>query len=105
MAFTSSEAFEFPKFSDGTVAVVITKERVYHLHQWVLRRFSPVFAGLLADGYAAKLSDEARSHGASIRFRVDLLGLEGGDCGRFERRVSDTANELRPFGSYKFSGD
>jgi len=69
----------FPKFSDGDL-IVYTSGRAYQLHANVFRRASPKFSRLLAEENGAILAPRAKKEGVTVRYRLDLVGVESGNA-------------------------
>lgn len=63
----------FPDFQDGDVRVIISGSRQYQLHSAILKSNSPVFAELLDDENAARLSSKAIKRGVRTRFRIIMV--------------------------------
>jgi len=71
-------AAKFPMFSDGDLIVYTTGGRGYQLHAGVFRRASSMFAQLLAEEKGALLATKAKKEGVTVRYRLDLIGVESG---------------------------
>jgi len=72
------------------VLVVLSHERKYPLHANALARNSVLFANILTEPNAAKLSNKAKSAGIKIRWQVELVEMESEKypAGRLELVVS-----------------
>lgn len=72
------------------VEVVLAHDRHYKFHASVLARNSTLFAGILTEPYAVKLSNKAKNAGIKTRWMIELTALPSSEnpAGRLELVVS-----------------
>ncbi|MCJ1248069.1 hypothetical protein MMC30_005284 [Trapelia coarctata] len=89
-------ASQFPKFSDGDLIVYTARGGGYQLHANVFRRSSPLFSKLLADEKGAALAPKAKKEGVTVRYRLDLVGVESGNAKLVPRAVDQMGRSSAP---------
>ncbi|MCJ1395462.1 hypothetical protein MMC18_008348 [Xylographa bjoerkii] len=85
-------------YADSDLQVTLPGGRIYHVHAGVFRRASKFFAQFLTEDLGAVLSTKARKDGITLRYRIDLVGMETGNA-RFVPRTVNSMGHCAAFNS------